>query len=249
MVTFTEIDGAGNPRHVTIFACHAPPNNLPPILAATQFMGRLPTMADIANAPAALETKVICGDFNLNLLNPNGTDANPYAGLTNIGYTRLLAPPVPGPAPPIPDAYKGYFATHIKPKPSPSPGNANDLFLWSSNAAQSPYPGYGYIGSSFINNFYSIDNVLIRPHLGPPVQTLTVVNSVVGTPMDAVLNPPGNAPCGVDKFNNDVQNILGWPDTPNAQGFQIGMAGNRVGWENYGHIRNTSDHFALLATI
>ncbi len=245
MTTFTEIGGAVNPRHLTIFACHAPPANF----FANQFMALLPTMADITNGPAGGETQVICGDFNLNLLTPAGADANPYAGLTAAphNYFRKL---VPAGAPPAPlGGYKGYFATHIRPKPNRA--TANDLFLWSSNAALSPYPGYGYFGSNFAVNFYSIDNVLVRP--AAVGQTMTVANSVVGTPMNAVLPTPGGAPPGIDPFPHDMQNLLPaglvWPEAPNAAPFTIGMAGNRKGWWNYGHIRNTSDHFALMAQV
>ena len=242
MVTFTETGGVPNPRHITLFACHAPPNNLPPILATTQFMNnKLPTMADIANPPAPNETKVICGDFNLNLLNHDGTDANHYAGLTGLGYIRMLAPPA-GPPPPALEAYAGYFCTHIK-RAQPT---QNSRFLWSAPGEPSPYPGYGYLGSTF-GNYCSIDNVLVRP--APGAGTLTVVNSVVGTPLNAVHPSPGGAPIGIDNFGNDMNNIAGWPESPNAAAFNVGMATNRKGWLNYGHIRNTSDYFALMAQI
>lgn len=251
MATFTEATAPpGNvvQRNITIFGVHSPPNNP----AAANYLTTLSTMQDIVGGLGANETRVIGGDFNVNLLAVNGTASNAYNPLTaGPGQYTLLVEPTAAGVPANLDQYQGYFSTHIRGKDK----TAGSKFLWSdpNDPTLSYYPGYGYVGSNFVAApFYSIDNILIWPHQAPPYNyQTTIMNSVMGTPMNAVAMPADNPPPGTAVLASQfTAPPLGWPGTPTAANYPgIGGAGNLTSWVNYGRIRNTSDHFALLADI
>ena len=241
MVTFSERNGTtGAVRNLTLFAIHSPA-----LVGNPQvFITYLANTWEVATPNGGTEVRVVCGDFNVNLLNPNGTDAQQYAQLTATGYQLLLTP---GGAPPANlDLWRGYFATHIKPKNK----TAASRFLWSQNLGnQSPYPGYGYIGSDFVANFFSIDNILVRPAPGGGTN-FTIMNTVVGTPLNAGGTvPPAGASAGVRPMGNSFTNAFAWPPTPNGVVYNLGLATNLTSWANYGYVRSTSDHFALYAEV
>jgi hypothetical protein len=250
MTTFTETDNAGNvTRNLTLFSVHSP------AVTGDQsvFISYLASAFDIVSALGAAETRIVAGDFNLNLLDAAGNYGGayqPYQGLTANGYQLLLRPE--GGAPANLDAYKGYFATHIKRAPSRRQRTAASKFLWSQNLGNlSYYCGYEYIGSRFVANFYSIDNILVRPFQGPPYDyQTTIMNPVVGTPFNAVGGPPGAPPIGTIPMGNGFTNVGGgWPLSPTAPNWTLGGSGNLVSWRNYGHIYSNSDHFAIYASI
>jgi hypothetical protein len=249
MATFTETNAAGVvQRNLTIFGIHSPPQGV----AATNYMATLATMQDIMGPLGANETRIIGGDFNLNLFTANGTASGAYAPLTaGAGnYTLLVAPTAVG-IPANVDQYVGYFSTHIRGKVK----TAASKFLWSDvgGAGLSSYPGYGYVGSNFVAApFYAIDNVLVWPHQGPPYNyNTTIMNPVVGTPMNAVAMPPDNPPFGALVLASQFGAPGGaWPAAPTAANFPgIGGASNLTSWANYGRIRNTSDHFGVVANV
>lgn len=236
MVTFCEtVDGPPVvvQRNLTLFAIHSPPQ----YVAANAYLNGLANVRDISAALGALETRVITGDFNVNLLSQNGNDPLRYAPLTGLGYALQLQPPAAAP-PPALDAYMGYFATHLKSK--------NSTIFWSTNVGVVPYPGYRYIGSSSSSNLYSIDNILVR---GGAAGNFTIANTVVGMPLNVVNPAPGGAPMGVVAIASDFQAPpLGWPPSP-APAFVAGDRQRFRGWRNLGHIRSTSDHLALFVTV
>ncbi|WP_339425730.1 hypothetical protein [Pseudomonas proteolytica] len=236
MVTFCEtVDGPPVvvQRNLTLFAIHSPPQ----YVAANAYLNGLANVRDISAALGALETRVITGDFNVNLLSQNGNDPLRYAPLTGLGYALQLQPPAAAP-PPTLDAYMGYFATHLKSK--------NSTIFWSTNVGVVPYPGYRYIGSSSSSNLYSIDNILVR---GGAAGNFTIANTVVGIPLNVVNPAPGGAPMGVVAIASDFQvPPLGWPPSP-APAFVAGDRQRFRGWRNMGHIRSTSDHLALFVTV
>lgn len=245
MVTFTETDGTGTvQRDLTIFAVHSP------AVTGNQavFVTYLANTDEIVSANGGSETRVVCGDFNLNLLTPNGNNANQYAQLINEHYAVLLEPAGVPPAPL--GAYPGYFTTHIKPRPRRL--TQASRFLWSdpSTGIQSLYPGYEYYGSHFVQNFYSVDNILVRPFNGGHNYDTTIMNPVVGTPFNMVGGPPGNPPIGTVNMGAAFTNAsVAWPQAPAAPNFAIGLPANLASWVNYGYIRSTSDHFALYADV
>jgi hypothetical protein len=145
--------------------------------------------------------------------------------------------------------YEGYFATHIK--RAPTSKTAASRFLWSQNLAnQSFYPSYGYIGSRFVANFYSIDNILVRP-LGMHAYNTTIMNPIVGTPFNQVAMPAGAPPIGTIPIGTAFTNppAGGWPNSPAAGVYTLGRANMLCSWANYSHIYSTSDHFALYSVI
>lgn len=251
MTTFTETDNAGNvQRNLTLFSVHSP------AVTGDQsvFVSYLASAYDIVSGLGAAETRMVAGDFNLNLLDPAGNCGGayqPYQALIANGYQLLLRPA--GAAPVNLDAYKGYFATHIKRTPTLQQRTAASKFLWSQNGGnQAFYCGYEYIGSRFVANFYSIDNILVRPFQGPPYNyQTTIMNPVVGTPFNAVVGSPGNPPQGAIAMMHDFTNVIGggWPPAPAAPNWTLGGSGNLVSWRNYGHIYSNSDHFGVYANI
>ena len=258
MATFTETKEGEDAKHVTIFGCHAPQAES----LAPAFMSNLANCEDVIADSAEKEVKVICGNFNQNLLNQDGTlDTDVYKPLTKIDYELLLAPLNSSPPTDNDDlkAFKGYFATQIMSSPTSISDSEASLFLWSSESQSSFYPGYGYIGegnapSTYTDpEFYSVDNMLVKYGSGDADSaTITVINSVVGTPMDARTSPPGNPPIGVDTFSPDMLNLVPlppWPESPSASLFSISDAQILVGWRNYSHIHDTSSHFALYGTV
>lgn len=245
MVTFTETDGVGTvQRDLTIFAVHSP------AVTGNQsvFITYLANTHEVVSANGGSETRVICGDFNLNLLAPNGNDANEYAQLVNQNYAVLLQP-AGGPPAPL-GAYPGYFATHIKRRPTRL--TQASRFLWSdpNTGTQSLYPGYEYVGSYFVQNFYSVDNILVRPYNGGHNYDTTIMNPVVGTPFNMVAPAPGNPPIGSVNMGAAFTNApVNWPQAPAAPNYAAGLPMNLTSWVNYGYIYSTSDHFALYADI
>ena len=247
MATFAETNAAGVVvRNLSLFGVHSPA-----VAGNTRvFTSAMASMYDVVGPLGATETRGPCGGFNINLLNANCLDSGDYAPLTNNGYTLLLPPPPPGaPAPANPDQFKGYFTTHIKPSPGMAPTQAS-RFLWSvPGGALSPYPGYNYKGSNVVPDFYSIDNILVRPYQAVPYNT-TILNFVTGSPFNAGgVVPPVNAPAGVRLMPTTFVNIP-WPPTPNAAPWPgIGPARGLIRWSNYGVIWSLSDHFGLVADI
>ncbi|OLF54323.1 endonuclease/exonuclease/phosphatase family protein [Pseudomonas chlororaphis] len=248
MVTFCEtVDGPPVvvQRNLTLFAIHSPPQ----YVAANAYLNGLANVRDISAALGALETRVITGDFNVNLLSQVGNDPLRYAALTALGYGLQLQPPAVAP-PPALEAYTGYFATHLR--------SLNSTIFWSTNAGAVPYPGYRYIGSSNSSSLYSIDNILVR---GGAAANFTVANTVVGTPMNAVNPAPGGAPMGQVAIACDFQMPpANWTPAPPAPplplvppdpapAFAFGDRQRFRDWRNMGHIRSTSDHLALFVTV
>jgi hypothetical protein len=207
---------------------------------------------EICSALGANETRVVCGDFNLNLLDAAGNDAQQYAPLTAapFNYSVLLRP---AGGPPVGlEAYKGYFTTHIRPAPRLKRRTAASKFLWSDGLTPSAYPGYRYSGSNAVANLYSIDNILVRP--APVAATdITVMNLVTGTPIDAVAFPPGNPPIGTVPLVDCMMNLpagAAWPQAPDGDDYPgAGRVNQLCGWRSYTRIYSISDHFALYAAL
>jgi hypothetical protein len=247
MATFTEIS-AGPVRNLTLFAVHSP------AVAGDSavFMSYLASAFDISSPLGPAELRVIGGDFNVNLFDPAGADSGAYDALVNVNYQYLLAPSPTGPGPNL-DQYKGYYATHIKPFNKKNRKQVSK-FLWSDAAGPlSYYPGYNYIGSDQLPDFYSIDNILVNPFNGAVNYQTTIMNHIVGSPMNRVMPMPGGAPPGtlalVEGFTNPAVNP--WPANavPTAPNWTLGNSVSLTGWFNYGHLYRTSDHFAMYAVV
>jgi hypothetical protein len=248
MATFTEANGMGVvARDITVFGVHSPPTNP----AATNYITTLSTIGEIVGPLGVNETRVIGGDFNVSLFAVNGTPSNLYNPLTGgAGAYTLLVSPTAGGVPMNLEQYQGYFSTHIRTKDK----TAASRFLWSNGGGpgQSFYPGYGYVGSNFAPPpFYSIDNVLVWPHVGMHNYQTTILNTVTGTPLNGVMAPPDGPPQGTIALASQFTAApMGFPVAPTAPAYPgIGAAGNLTSWNNYGRVRNVSDHFAIFADV
>jgi hypothetical protein len=248
MATFYETSTAGV-RNVTLFSIHSPA-----VAGDSEvFMSYLASAFDISSPLGLQELRVIGGDFNVNLFDGAGAYSHAYDALTNVNYQYLLAPSPTGPGPNL-SAYQGYYATHIKPVNKNNRKQASK-FLWSDAATPSLsyYPGYNYIGSDQLPDFYSIDNILVNPFNGAANYQTTVMNHVVGTPMNRVMPIPGGAPPGtlalVEGFTNPAVNP--WPGNavPTAPNWTLGNRASLTSWFNYGYLYRTSDHFAVYAAL
>jgi len=244
MVTFAEMDNAMPPaltRNLTIFAVHSPAKN--PFAGA--YLRELADTEEITVANAADEVRVVAGDFNVNLLTPALTErlsyANMQAGLAN--YALALSPVVPAPGPPL-DGYVGYFATHIK--------SRRKAVYWSTNALPTYYPAYGYIGSDMVDNLFAIDNIFTRYGGGvapPAANNFTIINGITGSPFNIVAPTTGGAPPGVAAFGVALPHPMFSPPPAQAPAYSSGRKAIFSSWNNYGYIRATSDHLALVMDI
>ncbi|HEX8642928.1 MAG TPA: endonuclease/exonuclease/phosphatase family protein [Allosphingosinicella sp.] len=239
--------GAGGVgRNLSIFAVHAPPDR-----TAVNFLQYAAAAVNGLAAPLANETRVVLGDFNINLLNPaDGADAHAYAPFTALNYVPLVNPqPLPGGANLA--SYLGYATTHMKGAP---------VFL-STGALAQFYPGFGYSGSD-IGNFFSIDNILVQPRVAARDYHTTVVNTVVGTPYltlggfvaGSVPNTTGggNTPIAIPSYFGDPPAPFPWAvagGNGQAPGADRGLENRLTKWDNYGRIYDTSDHFAVFADV
>lgn len=243
-VTFAELLFGPAPRpvarNISLFCVHSPAN-----AGAGAFLAALNNVAQIADGPlAANEVRVVLGDFNVNLLNANlaRTRNGNYAALAGNGYTLGINRPG-GPPAPI-NGWLDYFATHIR-----RTGHAS---YWSTLAQNQYYPGYGYTGTHIVQNFYSIDNILARygAAAAGPMANVTVLNGIVGSNYNAIAMPPGAPPIGTYNLPIRMGNLVLFGATPAiAPAHSAGRQTAFRGWANYGRIRSTSDHLAIVADI
>ncbi|MCB1656488.1 MAG: hypothetical protein KDI41_22185 [Pseudomonadales bacterium] len=244
-VSFAELGVGPAPRpvarNISLFCIHSPAN-----AGAGVYLRRLDRIAEIADGPlAGNEVRVVLGDFNVNLLNndPLLTRNGNYATLAGNGYALGIDRPG-GPPAPL-NGWPGYFATHIR--------RTSHASYWSRNAQLEYYPGYGYTGTHVIANFYSIDNILARygGAAGGPMANVTVLNGIVGSNYGAIAPPPGAAPIGTYNLPIRMGNLVQFGAPPPAQApvHNVGRQGAFRGWGNYGCIRSTSDHLAIVADI
>jgi hypothetical protein len=245
-VSFAEMSGGGAlpvVRDISLFCIHAPAS-----AAAGQYLTDLAGLAEVTDGIAANEVRVVLGDFNVNLLNNDAgrTRSASYNALAANYTLGIDRPPAP-PAPPVPiNGWLGYFATHMK--------RTSRATYWTTNANTDYYPGYGYIGSTIYQNFYSIDNILAHHGAGVaaggPMANVTIVNGVAGSPYDVIAAPvPGNPPTGVYNLPIHMAGARFAAPAAVAPAFSAGRRSAFNGWNNYGRIRSTSDHLAIVADI
>jgi|TARA_R110000751_G_scaffold35861_7_gene88072 hypothetical protein len=263
MTTFYEVTteastGNTSTRNLTLFSVHSPPA----FGDATTYINKLlgNTVQIIVEPDATKnETKLICGDFNLNTLTDDGKRSENYDTLTSndVKYISLNSPDsVTTIAPQYLETYQGYYATHIGNTPKKkSQRKASTRFLWSENlSSPSPYPGYRYISSTkSIPNTYAVDNILLwGDATNPPTTTFTIMNPIVGTPYTSQIptpTPPLGSITTTCQFTYGTLPSKTWPQMPNAAIFENASADILVNMSNYGLIRSTSDHLPLCVTL
>lgn len=238
---------AANNRTIKLLSYHAPPNHWP----AANGTNQLANVQEMTTNLAANEVGVIVGDFNVDLFD-HFYEPLAYNNLIGpAGYTRQINPT----AAVWPD--KGYVSTHIK--------LGNQAKPWYTNG----YPGYSYTGSNpKFQGYDSIDNILTRYGAaagGGQPSNITIINRVTGTPYNMDPNPPVGVPAGHYAYTTCMSQFAMGPNAglpialPLPTNGPTGVGGVRPGtigglsqfrgWDNYGHIRSTSDHFALIVDI
>ena len=228
-------------RAIKLLSFHAAPNENDAITGTNQ----ISRITEMNTALVGQEAQVILGDFNVNLFNKESREAA-YDNIIANGYARQINPTQNK----WPD--KGYVATKMISKTSATP--------WETCG----YPGYGYAGGNTELSVaaVSIDNILTK---GGAANNITIVNKVTGSPYDKVVPAPNAAPTGHYPYTTGMSPIVDGelagqpaalplpPNGPNGNGGTLTTDNNAVTafrlWENYGHIRSTSDHIALIIDI
>ncbi|HVZ37957.1 MAG TPA: endonuclease/exonuclease/phosphatase family protein [Candidatus Kapabacteria bacterium] len=242
MVTFAELspdDDSVVTRNITLFAVHSPAS-----YSAGAYLENLAKSTQFTEDNIGNEVRIIAGDFNVNVMSkpPDFTESARYRPLQIRNYQLELAPLAVPPA--APAGYAGYFATHIQPR--------TKAVYWSTAANTVYYPAYGYSGSDQRANFYAIDNIFTRygsKVVAPDPNNMTVMNGIVGSPYNLHPVPKADTPPGT----------LVFPIAMDAAAFQAppaegpddddGLHTSFRGWLNYGKIRSTSDHLALVIDV
>lgn len=233
MATFTETPGGVYARDISLFAIHAPAS-----FNARQYLRDLADNAQVVDGIGATEVRIITGDFNVNLLRNNLTQATPYNDLILGGYTLALAPLGAPPAPT--NGYEGYYSTHL--------AYTDSAEFWSTLATPSYYPAYGYTSETD----FAIDNIYVMygGGIAPPApNNFTIMNAIAGSPYNFVAPPPGGGGVTIGTIPL-AQEMLNPPVVANpANLFAGGVATSFRAWEQYGHIYSVSDHLALAIDI
>ncbi|MBS1912329.1 MAG: hypothetical protein JST22_10115 [Bacteroidetes bacterium] len=242
MASFADITGGGGVvRNITLYAVHSPAT----VFAAGPYLAGLANTQEIVAANAATELKVVLGDFNVNLLTaaPGWVRSLPYGGLVGAGYGLALDPLAPAPGAPA-NGYEGYYATHIR--------RGKSAVYWSTAALNTYYPAYGYYGSEIVANFYAIDNIFTRYGAGiapPGANNFTILNGIVGSQYNLFPPPAVGTPQGALAFPIAMAGGAFAAPPAIAPAFTAGRKKSFNGWANYGFIRSTSDHLALVMDV
>jgi hypothetical protein len=252
--------GAGNERLIKLLSYHAPPDQIPDLLfpPALSAAGTA-NLAQVQEMGIALgndEVSVIVGDFNVSLFSTAG--ANPanaaYNPLINVAnYTQALTRNVGGGAGSIPDTYpeKSYLITHIRRTNSRRGSTVDDANPWNTNG----YPGYGYLSEPDNQVRYdAIDNIFTKygtgVNAGGPAANITIVNRVIGGPYNALPAPAApTPPLGNYVYVTAMNNVNALPIPGGYAPRPTGRRKSFRAWNNYGKVRSTSDHMALIIDV
>jgi hypothetical protein len=232
-------------RLINLFTVHTSPST------ARQAVLQMQNVAEMA-AVAAGEVNVVLGDFNVDAF---GANAGAYNWMINGIYTMELDPRVAHAGAVVP-ARKPYCMTHLLPTASAWPFNNVGV---ATDPQHNVYPRFGYMGSSFpaINDSGAIDNFFTAyggGGTGGPAVNITVINTIVGTPYNAL----AAAPVGVTAeltgglpYLPTLTNAMPVPNMANPTG---GVAPpvdtiNFQAWQNFGGIHSTSDHLPVMIDI
>lgn len=246
--SFCETNAAGAvQRNITIFVVHAKPAD--PMTT----LENLSMSEECSSALEGGETRVVMGDFNLNLLEADGSNALPYVNFEEDDYTVLLTMPQDPPAGAAADieAYKSYAMTHLK------AAALHDNLFFSAGGVAKQYPGFGYKSTQWRGKLtYSIDNILVRQAAAPADgYQATVANVCVGTPYADPFAFGAAVPLGPIEFARHIFPALPamgpCSDFPWVAGVapQFEPGSNNVLMARYRLIYSTSDHLAVVANV
>ena len=240
-------------RTIKLFSVHTSP------ATAKNAVRNLAQVQEIANINAD-EVSVVAGDFNVDTFNPNENGA--YGPLEQLHFAMALdcrAPANNNNNPAVDPARKPYCMTHLLPVDVATPFNNTGV---APDVTHNVYPRYGYMGSMGGFLFQTpvdsgaIDNFFVRygANAGGPAANITVVNTVVGKPYNAIPAPNGvtNELSGglayPARLNNPLTMPTANPPAPGGVNPAPGV-GNFRNWENFWRIHSTSDHLALAIEV
>jgi hypothetical protein len=246
---FLELAGAG--RTLKLFAIHTSPNTAPAAV------NNIPNILELP--AAANQASLVIGDFNVDTF---GLNVWAYAALDNT-HDMLLDPRDPGTLI-IDPTRKKYLMTHCLPgtvtnqntgvvRQVATPFNATG-WAGGPDPQHNLYPRYGYQGSliaGVVSNSGAIDNAFIGYPGGAPAvaHNMTIVNPVVGKPYAPVMGVDPVLTGGLPYASSMVTVIpAGGMNPPPAIAPQVDTI-NFTHWNNFGRIRSTSDHLALVIDI
>jgi hypothetical protein len=249
LVTFAEVSGAVVQRNLSLFIVHGPGSDP----KAELLLQTMANMQEIGGPFGNKEVRVVCGDFNLNLMDDALVRSAGYTSFIGqakpdgLTYELALNPLDPAPVAPPEElnGYKGYYATHTR-------SLRRAAYFGTGSLGEATYPGYWYVGNTdkpFGN--YALDNFLTvyGPGTARPASNITILNGVVGSPFNVEDPPFGGGPKGTlsraiamaaPAFQNP-QRVNPRNPKDNQMGFQE--------WNNFGRIISTSDHMAVVIDI
>lgn len=245
LVHFRERGGVR--RLLKIAAVHTSPSTA---VAAINQLAAIPELA----APGAREASLVIGDFNVDTFDMNRNGC--YGGLIGLGYQMMFSPIDPATGY-IDLARKPYCMTHMLPILTATPYVPSGAI--GPDAQHNVYPRLGYMGSRSPNGGLSstgaIDNAFVlyggaaAPGGGARA---AIANAVIGKPYNQVAAPGGVTAelTGGPAIGSELATPanIGVGIRPLAAG--IGPAATAFqAWPEYGHIRSTSDHLAIVADI
>ncbi len=261
-------DAAGS-RLINVYAIHTTPGtNGRSAAGGTSAIGGIPEV--IQKPEPAGQVTVIVGDFNVDSFSHDRLtySGNPYYSLVNAGYRMLLSPMDAGGK--VNRARRPFCLTHLLPNrtredeqdvyvATPYNANKNDGYNGPTDPRHNVYPRFGYMGSgstsASVSDTGSIDNALVRypPNVIGPNPEVTIVNTVVGKPYDKLNDdlPPGVGPELTGGYDQPTTLQQG-DRIPQPRGVDPPAAADGEyfnDWGNFGKIRTTSDHLALVFDV
>lgn len=241
LITFWD---ASSNRNIKLVAYHAPP---PETLISAAGTNSLTQIREITTLLTAQDDVIIMGDFNVNL--SDGVLAGQaYNTLTGTDqYTRQINPTANAG---FPD--QGYICTTIYGISGPNKAEPTNT---------RGYPAYGYMTQNSYDNMLTRYGNVVRV---PVASNVTIVNLVTGSPYNKATTPPYTGPQGTLVYNSAMETdrtaadplapvalLLPPYPTPNGNGGYATPLAAGIGpkfreWDNYGVVRSTSDHMALI---
>jgi hypothetical protein len=147
-------------------------------------------------------------------------------------------------------ARKPYCMTHVLPPDLATPFNNVGV---ATDPQHNVYPRHGYMGSTDIfpraaNDSGAIDNAFVHYAGGMPIpaRNTTIVNTITGKPYNAAPAPVGVGPelTGGHAYATSLANPVP-PAGVNPPVDPLGFPN----WGNFGKVRSTSDHLALMIDV
>ena len=252
-------------RPINVYAIHTSPDG-----GETKATGIL---ADIQGVKAVApgEVAVIVGDFNVDSFKYGTLQHfdNPYRALVDgLKYKMLLSPmDARGRLNP---SRRPYCVTHLLPnsvgkEPSkvfiatPYNNNTSGGYNGRVDAQHNFYPRFGYMGSGSrkaTDDNAAIDNALVKYGAGlqEADHNVTIVNTIVGKPYDKQQPIPDGVGSELTGGYDQPTTLSLKPPIPLPEGIDPPAVPPTNGdyfndWENFGVIRTTSDHLALVFDV